>query len=80
MSLLQLRLKNCIQTILDLKPCLLDNNLLESDFTFLKNYLERIETMDLLEDEVTALEGYTCQFLKEIRPTTNFKTIYKILQ
>lgn len=81
MSLLQLRLKNCIQTILELKPCLLNENIFfESDFIFLKNYLDRIEKMDLLEDEVIALEGYTCQFLSEIGTVPNWNKIYKNLQ
>lgn len=82
MRLLQLRLKNCIQTILDLESCMDGKNsdFFESDFVFLKNYLAKIETMDLLEEEVSALEIYTGEFLKELAPGISWKNQYNNIQ
>lgn len=82
MRQLQLRLKNCIQTILDLESCMDGENsdFFESDFVFLKSCLAKIETMDLIEEDVSALEGYTVEFLKELSPGISWKNLYNIIQ
>lgn len=68
MSILQLRLKNCLLTLLELKPCMRDNQkgFFESDFAILQNCLERVDHIDLLEEEIALLENYTSAFLMEL--------------
>jgi len=69
MSVLQIRLKNCLQTILDLQPCMrkIYRASFAEDFTRLKSYLLRVDNMDLKEEDVKQLENMTMEFLKEIR-------------
>lgn len=72
MSVLQLRLKNCLQTILELQPAMRKVyrvNFAE-DFSQLKSYLKRLDDMDLREEDVERLESMTADFLKEARFTT----------
>lgn len=68
MSLLQLRLKNCLQTILDLESGLRENSMdvYDEDLDILKDYLKHAGSMDLVEDDVARLENATSVFLKEI--------------
>lgn len=69
MSVLQIRLKNCLQTILDLQPSMhkvYRANFAE-DFSQLKAYLMRVDNMDLREEDVERLEHMTIEFLKEAR-------------
>lgn len=68
MDQLRLRLENCLQTILDLEPGIRKNRLavFESDFLYLKSFLERIDRIKLLEEDVSRLENVTSCFLKEI--------------
>lgn len=82
MSLLQVRLKNCLQTILDLQKILNEqsSDFFEEDFVFLKNYLARVDTMDLKEEEVLLLENCTSEFLSELGQKPSWKKLYKILQ
>ncbi len=66
---LHLRLKNCLQTILDIES---DSGLsplygsLKAEMDTLKKFLLEIENMDLSEDDVTRLEDATTQFLQEL--------------
>lgn len=68
MNQLHLRLKNCLQTILDLESGIKKNNLdvFEADFISLKQYMEKIEQIQVKEEEVTRLENITSSFLREI--------------
>lgn len=68
MGNLQIRLKNCIQTILELEPAINAKNGLffEEEFISLKQYLGHIDKMDLVEDEVVRLERVTSEFLADV--------------
>lgn len=68
MSILQIRLKNCIQTLLELEPQMLENGetSYNEEFSFLKNYIKNIDRMELMEDEVLKLENITAVFLAEL--------------
>ena len=82
MSLLQLRLKNCLQTLLDLKTGMKDSHsgFFENDFTLLKECLDRIEKMDLVEEEVATLENYASAFLSELTQSGNWTPLNKNIQ
>ena len=71
-SVLQIRLKNCIQTILDLEPAIRERgeNEFEDDFHKLKSYLRRVDEMELGEDDVSRLEYVTAAFLSELKKST----------
>lgn len=68
MSVLQIRLKNCLQTILDMQPALRPSSrdILAPDLRVLRVYLGRVEEMKLEESEVSRLERMTDQFLREL--------------
>ncbi len=84
---LHLRLKNCLQTIIDIES---DVELyplygvLKSEMDTLKKFLIEIESMELSEDDVVRLEDATTLFLNEIyllsSNKANIKTKNKILQ
>lgn len=70
MSRLQIRLKNCIQTILELEPGMRATGAsrnFEEDFASLKTFLSRIDSMNLAEEDVLRLEGVTDTLLAEFR-------------
>lgn len=70
MSTLQLRLKNCIQTILELEPDMragIWGRHFDEELSTLKAYLLRVDAMDLAEDDVQRLETATAGFLSELR-------------
>lgn len=77
MSTLRVRLRNCIQTILELEPVILTNNgiLFEEEFIYLKKYLKCVENMELAEDEVSQLEKVTSEFLDDMRNLNLGKTL-----
>lgn len=64
------RISNCLQTILDLEPELekleLGKSLLE-EFGVLKDFLRRIDSVALNEDDVERVESATASFLDELR-------------
>lgn len=64
------RISNCLQTILDLEPALekieIGKSLLE-EFSVLKEFLQKIETVSLNEDDVKRVEIATSNFLEELR-------------
>ena len=70
MSTLQIRLKNCIQTILDLEPDMragIWGRHFDEERSTLKDYLQRVDRMNLAEDDVQRLENATASFLAELR-------------
>lgn len=70
MSTLQLRLKNCIQTILELEPDMragVWGRHFGEELTTLKGYLRHVDHMDLAEEDVLRLENATATFLAELR-------------
>lgn len=64
------RISNCLETILELEPELekieFGKSLLE-EFGVLKDFLQRIETVALNEDDVERVETATANFLDELR-------------
>jgi hypothetical protein len=68
------RLRNCLQTILELEPELeqldLGDSLLK-EFSMLKTFLSRIEAIDLEETDVERIEHATASFLAELRLPLN---------
>ena len=70
MSTLQIRLKNCIQTILDLEPDMragIWGRHFDEELSTLTDYLQRVDRMNLAEDDVQRLENATASFLAELR-------------
>ncbi|MDR2892382.1 MAG: hypothetical protein LBV80_04775 [Deltaproteobacteria bacterium] len=67
--LLNSRLRNCLQTILELKE---EMNGLSFDLIFfdeisvIRNFLRQIDDMSLCEDDVRRIEGATEQLLREL--------------
>ena len=64
------RITSCLQTILELEPALskleVGASLLD-EFVFLKSFLEKIDRVDLSEDDVNRIEQATSNFLEELR-------------
>jgi hypothetical protein len=65
-----MRITNCLQTILELEPELsrldLDSSLVE-EFVYLRQFLEKIDHVDLSEDDVERIETATANFLAELK-------------
>lgn len=64
------RLRNCLQTILDLEPDLERlqiTQVLSNEFTTLKDICERLETISIQEDDVQRIENATAHFLAELK-------------
>ena len=64
------RLKNCLQTILDLEPDLERLRLpdtFRTELEALKLHLERIRHFDFREEDLKRLEAATEKFLEELR-------------
>ena len=69
MSTLQIRLKNCIQTILELEPDMragVWGRHFDQELSTLKDYLHQVDQMNLAEEDVTRLEKATATFLAEL--------------
>lgn len=64
------RISNCLETILELEPELekieFGKSLLE-EFGVLKDFLQRIDTVVLNEEDVERVESATASFLEELR-------------
>ena len=72
MSILQIRLRNCIQTILDLEPTLREGIrgcLFDVELTALRKFLGEVDRMPLEEEDVRRMENATAMFLSDIRGT-----------
>ncbi len=66
---LQLRLKNCLQTILDVETDVAKYPLygaFKPEMETLKKYLTDIDNLELSEDDVARLEQATTLFLNEL--------------
>ncbi|MCM0755808.1 hypothetical protein M7784_11200 [Desulfovibrio aminophilus] len=64
------RITNCLQTILELEPELRKlefGHTLLDEFEVLKNFLERIDEVELSESDVDRIERATANFLEELR-------------
>ena len=69
---LQLRLRDCIQTILEREPPMHDNGLEQvfaRELDALRAFLEQVDGMTLVEADVCRLETATAVFLSELRPS-----------
>lgn len=67
---LQIRLKSCLQTILELEPALEQLTVrheMEGELAKLKTFMQRVERMDLSEDAVRHIEEATMAFLEGMR-------------
>lgn len=67
---LHIRLKNCLQTILELETDMASLHMrseFHTELETLKEYLNRIEGIPLAEDDVLRLEKATANFLEELR-------------
>ncbi|WP_147821630.1 hypothetical protein [Salidesulfovibrio onnuriiensis] len=64
------RISNCLQTILDLEPELerleLGHSLLD-EFVVLKSFLEKIDRVEVGEEDVRRIEQATANFLEELK-------------
>ena len=70
MTALQIRLKHCIQTILELEPELREHvvgTYFAAEFSTLKTCLHRVGALPLAEDDVQRLEAATASFLAELK-------------
>lgn len=70
MSKLQVRLKNCIQTILELEPDMkagVWGRYFDMELSSLKDYLLQVDQMELAEEDVKRLENATATFLAELK-------------
>lgn len=75
---LQLRLRSCLQAILELEPELKTLQLAEpllAEFSVLKDIYNRLETLMIQEDDVRRIEDATAHFLKELEGTVKQDTI-----
>ncbi|MCG8529079.1 MAG: hypothetical protein MI749_00275 [Desulfovibrionales bacterium] len=74
---LKSRLRNCLHTILELEPDLDEIELrhdLRDEFGMLKMLIERINEMELAEDDVVRIEAATASFLEELEvPLSHLK-------
>ena len=64
------RITNCLQTILELEPQLKKlehGNSLLDEFVVLKSFLEKIDKVELSEEDVQRIEKATANFLKELQ-------------
>ena len=67
---LQSRLKNCLQTILDLEPELerLElGHVLLKEYGVLKSFIQKVDNVSLLEEDVARIENATESFLEELK-------------
>lgn len=76
---LQIRLRSCLQAILDLEPELKTLRLAEpllAEFVTLKDIYGKLETLFVQEDDVQRIENATANFLAELKGSmkTEFRT------
>ena len=82
MSQLRVRLENCIRTILDLENGIREKHtdIFDTEFVTLKDYLTRLDQLNLAEDDVTELEKITAHFLTELGRNTIWQKSCNLLQ
>lgn len=71
-TLLNSRLRNCLLTILELEEMLGRTHLgpvLQKEFTVLKQVMQRLETVAVVESDVCRVEAATTRFLAELKET-----------
>ena len=64
------RLKNCLQTILELEPELermLVSGAFRAELETLRLHIERVEQIEFFEEDLNRLEAATAKFLEELR-------------
>ncbi len=68
-NILHARLKNCLQTIVELEPALSRLTIhseLIGEFKHLKSIISKIPQLEISLEEVDRIETATCMFLKEM--------------
>ena len=68
-SLLKMRLRSCLQTILELEPCLAQIDAgpqMHKEFEALKRFLQDLDQLNLTEADVLRVESSTNIFLEEL--------------
>lgn len=83
MSILQMRLKNCLQTILELEPDIRAGSWGEhfgKELHILKKYLAQVDHMKLAEEDVQHMEKITSTFLTELKLVMGTPRAKRILQ
>lgn len=66
------RLRNCLVTILELEEALESTHLgpaLQDEFSLLKNVVQRLEDVEVREQDVCRIEAATGRFLAELKDT-----------
>ena len=74
---LQRRLRNCLQTILELEPDIkkLDlGHVLLKEYELLRGFIEKVNDVPLREDDVLRIEKATALFLDELKTPLSFLT------
>lgn len=68
MNVLKCRLRNCLQTILELQPAMrkLYRTNFAEDLCRLQKYMDLIDGMNLEEEDVARLESLTEAFIREV--------------
>lgn len=75
---LHIRLRSCLQAILELEPELKNLQLAEPllvEFSALKDIYNRLETLFVQEDDVKRIEDATAHFLEELKGTVKQKSL-----
>ena len=71
-TLLNCRLRNCLLTILELEETLERTHLgpvLQKEFAVLKQVMQRLESVAVVESDVCRIEAATTRFLAELKET-----------
>ena len=78
---LYVRLKNCLQTILELEPeldLMLVSGAFRDELEILRMHIEQVERIEFYEEDLNRLEAATARFLEELRlPFERMPTIQK---
>ncbi len=72
---LQFRLKNCLQTILELEPDIerLElGHVLLKEYSVLRSFIEKLDQVVLEEEDVCRIERATANFLEELKLPLSF--------
>jgi len=67
---LQSRLRNCLQTIIELEPTLMKLDLGEPllrEFRLLRSFITRLDQLEIAEADVLRIEAATNRFLDELK-------------
>ncbi len=67
--LLKTRLRSCLQTILELEPCIVQTDAgprMQKEFDALKKFLQELDQLNLTEEDVERVENSTNIFLEEL--------------